>query len=173
MSKNIEQKNQEVERLSDKLAKIKIGVLTSYTGLKVMDMNELRRGLQAEGVEYQAAKKTLLKVALEKAGIKDTDPKNLEGSLALAFGYDDEVSAPKFLKKFQKSNENLKILGGIYEGQFISAEKILELASIPSKEELMAKLVWTIKGPLSGFYNALNGNLVGLVNVLNAVKDIK
>lgn len=171
MAKSKERKKDEVKRITEKLAKMKISIFTSYTGLKVKDLNQLRNELRKEGIDYQAAKKSLIKLAFSENKLKEIDLKALEGSLGLAFGYEDEVKAPKLLEKFKKEHEQLQILGGLYDGEFITREKVLALAKVPGKQELLTQLVWAMKGPISSFNRLLSANLSGLINVLNQIKD--
>jgi len=172
MAKSKQQKQSEVTELTDNLKSAKAVVFTSFDGLTVAESQALRNLLRKEGIFYKAAKKTLLAKALIDSGLA-IDVKILAGSLGLAFGQGDEVVPAKLLAKFAKNKENLKIQGGILEGAFISAAKVMELAKLPGKQELLAQLVGTIKSPISGLVNVMAGNLRGLVNVLNAVKDAK
>jgi len=137
------------------------------------EIEELRGKCIEEGVGYSVAKKTLLNIALEKAGIKDIDTKSIEGSLATVFGMEDEVAPAKILAEFAKDHEALEIKGGILEGKLAPAEEIIKLSKLPSKAELYAKVVGSINAPVSGFVNVLAGNLRGLVYALNAIKESK
>jgi large subunit ribosomal protein L10 len=171
MAKTKQKKQDEIKMLADKLSKMKIGVLTSYTGLKVKDLNMLRQELRKDGINYQAAKKSLLKMAFQESKLPEVDWKGLNGSIAVAFGDLDEVLAPKVLEKFKKDHDQLQILGGIYNGEFIGKDKVVALSKIPGKQELLTQLVWTMKAPISNFSRVLNANLQGLVQVLNQIKE--
>jgi len=173
MAKTREQKEKTLGELEEKFAKIKAAVFVSFKGLKVKDATALRNILRKEKIDYEVAKKTLLKLALQKTGLEGVDPKKLEGNIAVAFGYDDEVTPAKILNNFKSKNEALKILGGILENKYIDSAKVVELANIPSRPELLAKLVGSIDSPVSGFVNVLAGNLRGLVQVLKAVSEKK
>lgn len=168
-----EQKKVLVKELSEKIKTAKSAVFVDYKGLKVKDSTELKKELRKSGVEYLVVRKTLLDISLEKAGISGSNVKGMEGQIAVSLSQEDEVSAAKILDKFAKTNENLKMVGGVLGTQVMSAQEVKALAKIPSKEELLAKLVGTINAPVSGFVNVLAGNLRGLVNVLNAVKEQK
>ena len=173
MAKTKQQKKEEIAKLADSFRSAKSVVFTSYDGLSVADSQILRNNLRKEAVSYLAAKKTLLKRAMDESAVSGIDIGSFAGSLGLAFGQADEVAPAKLLVKFAKGKENLKIHGGILEGAFITAEKVLELAKLPSRLELLARTVGTIKAPLTGLVNVLAGNLRGLVNVLNSIKDKK
>ena len=121
---------------------------------------------------FIASKKTLLKRALEQAGL-EVDTKAFEGGVGVFCGNEDEVAPSKIVAGFAKDHEVMTIFGGILEGTFIEEGKIKELSKLPSKQELYAKLVGTINGPVSGFVNVLAGNMRGLVNVLNGIKEQK
>lgn len=173
MPKTKQQKQEVVEKLADKLSKTKSVVFANYFGLKVKDIQALKKLCKEVGVEYTVVKKTLMKLALEKAGLKGVDLAKLGGELAVALGYEDEVAAAKVLDKFARDHESLKITGGILENKFTDANAMKQLASLPSKLELLAKVVGSIKSPVSGFVNVLAGNLRGLVQVLNSIKANK
>ena len=149
----------------------KLIVLTSYEKMPVSDVLSLRNSLNKDGVSFATVKKTILKKALGDK-VKDEDIKDARGNISLAFG-NNEVSAAKVLAKFAKEHDNLKILGGWLEKNFIPKEKVQELSNLLSKEELLAKLFCTMKNPITGFVNVLSGNTRGLVNVLNAIRDQK
>lgn len=172
MAKTRLEKQEEVKKLADNFNSAVAVVFTSYDKLTVAKSQELRRKLRQAEVSYLACKKTLLKMVLKEKKL-DINVDELTGSLALAFSKEDEVSPAKVLADFAKSQESLKIQGGILEGKFISASKILELAKLPSKLEMLAQTVRIIQAPISGLVNVLAGNLRGLLNVLNSIKQIK
>ncbi len=174
MAKTRQQKEEEVKVLTEKLQAAKSVVFVSFSGLTVNQSEELRKSLREQEAELKMAKKRLLKIALEKAGLgTEILEQGIEGNLSLAFGFGDEVAPAQVLVKFAKANEQLSIKGGILEGKFIDDKQIKALASLPSRQELLAKVVGTIQAPVSGFVNVLSGNLRNLVYVLNAIKEAK
>ncbi len=173
MAKTKEQKKQTLSELEDNFAKSKAAVFVNFKGLNVKDTTALRNLLRKEKVEYEVAKKTLLKLAVEKTGQEGVNPKSLEGNIAVAFGLEDEIAPAKILNQFRATHDALKIIGGIFEKKFIDAAKVIELAKIPGKPELLARLVGSINSPVSGFVNVLAGNLRGLVQVLKAASEKK
>ncbi|MCF7795130.1 50S ribosomal protein L10 [Patescibacteria group bacterium] len=174
MAKSKEQKQEILKTLGDKISRSKSIVFTSFNALGVQDNQNLRAKLREEGGEYYVAKKSLLDLALKDQNIKDLDVKNFEGKLATIFSYDDEVGAVKALDNFRKDNEEkLIFMGGILKNKFLSSEEVSNLAKIPSREELYAKMVGSLNAPVSGFANVLAGNLRKLVYALNAVKEAK
>lgn len=173
MPRTKEQKKQIIEDLQEKLSRRKILIFTDIKGLPVSKMQALRKGLKKEGVDFKVTKKTLIKKAIEGRDF-GIDPKNLEGEIALAFGYKDEVTPAKLIYKFVRENEKVfGILGGILQNQFISKEKVLELARLPSYQELLAKMVGSLNAPISGFVNVLQGNLKNFVYVLKQIEADK
>jgi len=173
MAKTKEQKQQALKDLTDKLSQYKTVVFTDYQGLTVTESQEIRKQAKEQGAEFLVAKKTLVKLALDQAEIKDIDVKSLEGNLALIIGFEDEVAPAKIAAEYAKDHENLKLLAGIMEDKFLDLDQVMSLSKIPSKPELLAKLVGSLNSPVSGFVNVLAGNLRGLVNTLNAIKDQK
>jgi len=132
----------------------------------------LREKASQSGVEVFVAKKTLLDIAAKEAGLEGVDPKQFSGSILTAVAQ-DEVSAAKLLNELTKENEDVQLVAGVLEGKGIDAEEVAQLASLPGKEELLAKLVGSLNSPVSGFVNALAGNVRGLVTVLSAIQEKK
>jgi len=168
-----QQKIELVKNLTEKIKAAKSAVFVDYKGLKVKDSTDLKKTLKAGGVEYVVVRKTLLDIALKNAGIEGINTKTMEGQIALSLSNADEVSGAKIIDTFAKTNENIKMLGGILGKQIMDAAEVKALAKILSKEELLAKLVGTLNAPVSGFVNVLAGNLRSLINVLNAVSEAK
>lgn len=173
MPKTKEQKKTIISSYDEKLDKAKSIVLVEYAGLKVKDNEELRNQCKKENSEYVTLKKSLAKIAFDKKEIKDFDLNNLDGSVAMVLGYEDEVTPAKLVDTFVKKHNVMKILAGIIDSKVLQAAQVKELAKLPSKQELLGKVVATINAPISGFVNVLAGNLRGLVQVLNAVKEKK
>lgn len=172
MPKTRAQKGEIVDELSQKLGKMKSVVFTSISGYSVADANSLRTKGREVGIEVMIAKKTLLKRALEQNGFNIAS-EDLEGSILTTIGLDDEVAAAKLMAEFAKDRETIQIVGGILEGKFVGSDAIKQLATLPSREQLLAKLVGSLNAPIYGFVNVLAGNLRSLVFVLNAIKTAK
>jgi large subunit ribosomal protein L10 len=168
MAKTRAVKEKAVGRLIDQLKTGKGIVLADFTGLLVKELQQLRAELRRAGIYYEVVKKTLLKRSLTEAGLKDVPVDEINGSISLAVSQDDEVLPAKTLVDFSKKFEKLKVLGGVMQAQYIDEAKVKSLAQLPSKEELLAQVVGTIRAPLSGLVNVLQGNLRGLVQVLKA-----
>jgi large subunit ribosomal protein L10 len=166
------QKQEIINELADKIKRQKSLIFTDAKGVRVKEIQLIRRELKKLEAEYRVAKKSLMKLALKKEG-KEMDLSQFSGSLASSFGYKDPISLIKVLTKLAKTNDKFKILGGMVEGKVLSVLEIKELSKIPSKEILLAKLIGSIKSPISGFVNVLQGNMRNLVGVLSAIKNNK
>jgi len=103
---------------------------------------------RAQNVTYVATKKTLLKRALKEIGF-DVDTKVFEGSPAVVLGLQDEVAPAQIVAKFAKSHEIVHMFGGMLEGQAIDSTKVTELSKLPSKDELLAKMVGSLNAPIA------------------------
>lgn len=169
-AKILEQKKAIVSELSGKLKSSCAGVIVSYQGINVADDTKLRKDLRESGVEYLVAKNTLLKRAAKDAEIEGLDPV-LEGSTAIALSENDYVAASKILCNFAKEHEFFKIKSGFIDGNVIQVQEIKSLASLPSREVLIAQVLGGLNAPISGFATVLNGTIKGLVVALNAIAE--
>ncbi len=121
-------------------------VFVNFHGLKVGEETELRRGLRNAGVDYKVSRKTLLARALK--GKAEGEVPELSGEVAIAYSK-DSIASPREVYNFQKTHKGLlSILGGIFEGSFVGAERMMELATIPAKEVLLSKLAFLFKSPM-------------------------
>jgi large subunit ribosomal protein L10 len=173
MPKTKLQKQETVKSLEEGLKAAKAVVFANFQGLKVTEAEELRRECRKNNIKVLAAKKTLVKRACETLGLKDIDPKVFTGGVATFMALGDEVSAAKVVNTFSKTHEVVQLFGGILEGKFIDTAMVKNLANLPSKQELLGRLVGSINAPVSGFVNVLAGNLRGLVGVLNNIAKAK
>jgi len=169
MAKTRQRKEKDLDSLIKNFEGSKSTVFANYYGLKVKDVDELRKNCRKSGLKVAVAKKNLLRLAFKKYEI---EPKELEGEILAIFGT-DEILPAKAAADFAKTHEPLKIIAGLMTGKWMDAAGVKTLARLPSKEELLAKLVGTINAPVSGFVNVLAGNLRGLLYTLNGIKDKK
>lgn len=146
-------------------------VFFSYSSLKVAELEALRKELRKDNSAIVVAKRNLLRLALKEHGIT-TDEAGLQGAIAVAAG-DDEVTPAKTVATFKQKHESVVLQGGLLEQRFMSAAEVTQLATLPSKPELLGKLVGTLQAPVSGLVNVLAGNLRGLVTVFDAIKAQK
>lgn len=167
-----------IDELTQALENAKGVAFVTFEGLKVKDITKLRRDCRSAGITYLVAKKTLLKLALAKKGMDAVvDPRELAGSIGAVFGTADEISAAKMVDAFAKDHPDLKFVGGLMPEKdawrFLNLKEVTALAKLPSKQELIAKLVRTINNPVSGFVQVLSGNVRSIVQVLSAIRDSK
>jgi large subunit ribosomal protein L10 len=174
MPKTKIQKQEILRSLEAKIGKSKSIVFAGFNALGVKDNEALREKLRAENGEYFVAKKTLMNLAFKNQGIEGLNARGFDGKVAAIFSYEDEVSPAKAVHAFAKGKEaNIFFLGGILEGKILSKDEVIALAQLPSKTELYAKLVGSLNAPISGFVNALAGNLRNFVYVLKAIEEKK
>jgi len=173
MAKTRAKKQSEVAVITQGLKDAKTVVFADLSKLKVADSTELRRKAKKENINIVTAKKTLLRVALKEAGITTVDADSFKGSVALLLGLGDEIAPAKVFEAFRKDRENVALLGGLFQSRLMTAEEVKTLSKLPSKAELISRVIGSLNAPLSGLVNVLQGNLRGLVYALNAIKDSK
>jgi len=173
MAKTRVRKGTDISRYSQELKEAKAVVFADLSALKVADSTDLRRKSRAAEVAIVSSKKTLLRLALKEAKAGDVDDAALKGSVAMLLAHGDEIAPAKVLETFRKTHENAVVLGGILESKWLNAEQVKALAQLPSKQELIARVVGSIGAPLSGLVGVLQGNLRKVVYVLNAIKESK
>lgn len=171
MAKTKQQKKEGLQKLEDKMSKAKSLVFVGYDKVKIIDQDRLRKTLKKENGELLVTKKTLLNVAFKDLKIENSENLDLDKEVAVVFGYEDEVMPARIVAQIAKSAVNLKIKGGVLENQLVSIEKIKFLSNLPSKQILQAKLLDSLRAPLSGLVNVLQGNLRGLVYIFKAMSE--
>jgi large subunit ribosomal protein L10 len=168
----IKEKQQIAEDLRDRLSKSAIIVLTDYQGLDVAAMNDLRRKLRAEEIEYQVVKNTLLTRAAEDSDIaliKDY----FKGPSAIALSYDDPIAPAKVLSQFAKENSKLEIKVGVMNGQVLDPSAIKALAQLPPREVLLGQFLSALNAIPTSFVRTLAEVPRSFVSVLAAIRDQK
>ncbi|MBR6342907.1 MAG: 50S ribosomal protein L10 [Selenomonadaceae bacterium] len=163
-----------VAELKEQMTSAKGAVFTSYRGLTVAQDTELRRELRAAGVTYRVVKNTMTRIAAKEAGLEGID-EHLEGTTALAFSAEDAVAPAKVICDYIKKNKLedagiLTVKVGLVEGKVIDASEVKALASLPSREELIAKLLGSMNAPISNTVNVLQGVIRNAVYVLDAIR---
>lgn len=153
--KNRQLKEAKVQEIREKFEKAQSIVLASYQGLNVEEDTELRKKLREAGVEYKVYKNTLVTLAAKELGLEGIT-EYLEGPVSVAIGYEDATAPARILNDFAKDHKKLELKAGIVEGQIFDQAKIQELATIPPKEVLVAKLLGSLKAPLSKFVYLIN-----------------
>jgi large subunit ribosomal protein L10 len=165
-------KEQVVNEIKEKFQRAEAVVLVDYRGLNVAEVTELRKRFREAGADYKVYKNTLMTRALTELGIEELIP-YLTGPNAVALGYDDPVVPAKIISEFAKDHEKLEIKAGMISRKVIGAEGIKSLASLPSKEVLVAQVLGGLNAPITGFVNVLQGNIRNLVYALNAIAEKK
>lgn len=170
MAKSKQQKSEELKVLEEKISQQKSVYFVDFQKLKAKDLFDLREKVKkAEGL-LLVVKKSLAEIAFKKKNIPFS-AKEMEGQAAIVFGNGDEISPARAIYSFGKEHEGPKILGGYFENQFISGEKVAELAQLPSRQELLARIVGNISSPLFNLHYALSSNIKGLVSLLQKVSE--
>ena len=170
-----EKKQKALKDLKEDISKQKSVIFVDFSKVNSQDLFSLRKKLKEAGCALKVGKKTLIRIAFGQSNISfwNKIKSSIPGQLALVFGIDDELNPARISNQFSKTNENFKILGGIFENRFIEKEKVLFLANLPSRAELLAKLVGSIQSPMSGFATVLKGNIKGLIVVLSKIHPVK
>lgn len=168
---NRQDKKNVVETLHTAWLEANTGVVTHYRGLTVAQMGTLRRDLRSAKVHMQVVKNTLARRAAEGTSFTVTE-EFLTGPTAIAYG-NDPVALAKALSDFAKSNNALKILGGVLDGKRLGEADVKMLASLPSREVLVAKMLGSMQSPLSGFVRTLNEVPASFARTLAAIRDQK
>lgn len=165
----LKKKEAVVDSIKEKLDASQSVVLIDYRGLTVAEVTDLRNQMRKAGVEYQVLKNTMIKRAADKAGIEGLDP-ILEGPTAVAFGINDPVAPAKILTKFAKDTKKITIKGGVLAGKAIDVAAVENLAKLPSKEELIAKMLGSLNAPVTGLVMVLSGVTSKFVRTLEAIR---
>lgn len=164
------QKAVQIEGLTDSLQRAQLAVLTDYRGLKVSDIQNLRATLRPLGAEFHISKNTLTRIASEKVGIEGLAPL-LEGPLALVLAYGDIVGASKAITDFARTSRILTVKGGVLNHRVITSGDVEALASMPSREVLLGKLVSLMASPMARTVGVLSGPSRSIAYILKARAD--
>jgi len=169
----LEKKKEIAEKLHEKFQKAEIVILTDYKGLNVLAMNDLRKKLRAENIEYRVVKNTLLARASEDtpaALIRD----KFKGPSAVAMSMEDPVAPAKVLSDFAKDNKKLEIMAAVMKGdKLLDLNDIKALSALPSREVMLAQVLSTMNAVPTGLVRALSDVPRRLLNVLNALREQK
>lgn len=153
MSANLEAKKNQVEDIKNLISSAKSIVLLDYRGITVAQDTAFRKSLRENNVVYKVIKNTLFKKACEQLGISGLD-ESLNGTTAFAFGIDDETVAPRMVKNAMKDYQTLSIKAGIYNAKAIGEKDVITLATIPSKDQLVAQLLYVLNAPVASLARA-------------------
>ncbi len=159
-----------VDELNALLSTSKMTAFAHYDGLTVADLQTLRRAAREQGITIKVVKNRLVRVAVsQNENLKDADTSGLVGQLLYAVSSEDEVAPAQVLAQFAKTHANLKLAGAISaEGKLLGVDEVKALATLPSKNELIAQVLATLSSPLDGVMNGLSGNLHALLDGVEA-----
>ena len=164
-------KTAEIAEIKERLENSEIAIATQYKGISVEQVTALRKQLRDAGIEYKVYKNTLARRALRELQIEDAAD-CMEGPIAWAFS-SDPVAPAKILKDYGKKVKSVVMVGGVLGGKPVDAAQLVALASLPSRDQLLAQVVGTIAAPLRNFVGTLNALPRNLVNVLDQVQKKK
>ena len=165
-------KTKKVEELKRLIQESKSLILNDFTGLNVADISELRRQCRESGITFRVIKNTLARRGFNELGIEGMDVL-LEGPTALAVSTEDEVTPAHVLKKFADEYKLPRFKGGYVAGRILDEKETVRLASLPTRDVLLAQVVGTFQAPLQGLVGVLNASMRDLVGVLDAIKEKK
>ena len=166
------EKEAAVREVADKMRDAKSIFLTDFTGLNVQEISTLRKSFREASVEYKVVKNTLARLSAKSAGFEEINA-YLDGPTAMAFGLQDPAAPAKVLKEFQKKSDKVRVKACLFEGTLIGEDQLSEIANLPSRDEMIAKLAGVLNAPIANLAFALNGVLAKVVYALNAVKEKK
>ena len=172
MSASLENKKQVVESIKTKITESKSVVLIDYKGLTVAQDTELRNEFRKAGVEYKVLKNTLVRKAFNELGVNDFDS-DLNGPTAVAFGADEITPAKIVMAQIKKLEEKISVKSGFVDGNRVDVNGVKSLASMPSKEEMIAKMLGSMQAPITNFAGVLSGIMRSVVIALNAIAEKK
>jgi len=163
-----QKKGKIIEEIKEAFLKCNVGILTDYRGLKNSEITALRRKLQESSAGYKVVKNTLARFAAEQIDRSEITG-SFEGPVAIVFGYDDLSQPAKVLADYIRTSKlEIPVKGGFIGDRVLTAEEVSSLASLPSKEVLVAKVLGTMQSPFYALVGTLSNPLRGMVGVLQA-----
>ena len=172
MSTNLELKKKVVEDITEKIKNSKSVVFVNYKGLTVAEDTELRNAFRKENVEYKVLKNTLVRKAFNEMGVTDFD-NDLNGPTAVAFGSDETGASKVIVEAAKKYGDKIAVKSAYVDGGYVDLNGVKALAAMPSKEQLIAKMLGSMQSPVSKFAGVLSATLRSVVLALNAVAEKK
>ena len=162
-----------VDEVAETVSRSTAMYFTDFSGLTVEQATELRRELRRAGIEYQVAKNTLIKKALERVSGYEKVYDKLAGPTGVAFAFDDATAPARILEKFVDKHQKLSLKVAVLEKHVYDGSKLKEIAKLPSKKDLMASVVGSIQSPLAGVPTVLNAVMRDLVSVVDEISKLK
>jgi large subunit ribosomal protein L10 len=168
-----EEKAQVIEEIKELVLKSNAMFLVNYSGVNVADINKIRSDFRKEGVTYKVFKNTLYKKALAEAGSYQKFNDKLVGMIGVAFAGENFIAPAKIIKKYFDEKQKFSFKGCYIQSTFYSPEQLNVIATMPTKEEIMAGIVGSIAAPASGIVGAINAVMRDLVSVIDEVSKKK
>ena len=161
-----------VEEIREKLSSAKMAILTEFQGLNVAEMTELRKLFREADIDYKVYKNTLTRLAAQQLGVGGIE-EHLVGTTALAFSKDDLVASAKVVKDFSAKHRDFRVKAGILNNKLIASDDVIALASIPSREVLIAMVLGAMQAPISELLSVLQGPVRSFVYFLKNLAEQK
>ncbi|MFQ5508768.1 MAG: 50S ribosomal protein L10 [Leptospirillia bacterium] len=169
---NRAEKQSQVDSIREQFDRSSLSIVAGYEGLSVAQLTGFRSELSKVEGSFRVVKNTLARRAVEDhaaAGLND----HFKGAIGVVFAYGDPAAAAKVVKEFIKEAELFTVSAGIIEGEILDAAGVKQIADLPSREELLAKMVGSMNSPIQGIVSVLHGTMRNLVYVLSAVSKEK
>jgi large subunit ribosomal protein L10 len=166
------EKIEAVAELHEKFARAVSAVLADFRGLTVKEITDLRQQLREASLELAVVKNTLARLAVQETAFERLSP-YLKGPTSITFSYRDSVAPAKVLSAYVKKQPKLAVRAGLFEGEIVPAEKIAEIADLPTRDVILAQALAAMQGPLAGLVGTLQGVLSTFIGTLQAIHDKK
>ena len=166
------EKIEAVAELHEKFARAVSAVLADFRGLTVQEITDLRQQLRGASLELTVVKNTLARLAVQETAFEILSP-YLKGPTSITFSYRDSVAPAKVLSAYVKKQPKLAVRAGLFEGEIVPAEKIAEIADLPTRDVILAQALAAMQGPLAGLVGTLQGILSTFIGTLQAIHDKK
>lgn len=170
MAKSRENKAEMLKKYQDLISNNSGYLLVDTSSLDTATITNLKKKLREIGSTFSVIKNSIFKIALQNAN-QPTQTQDFDGSTAIIDVGEDPSIAAKLVKEVQTETKMLNARSGFFQGEYLSAQRVMELAEIPSREVLLAKLLGSLNSPLSGFMNTITGNAKGFVMVLKGISE--
>ena len=162
----------EVQAIAERIGTAQSMVLADFSGLTVAQMTVFRRTCREKSVECRVVKNRLARIAADNSGLEGMKD-HLVGPTAILFGAESQVDPARIVVEFAKDNEAMEIKGGFVDGEFLDTAQVVALSKIPSREELLAKMMGSINSPARGLACTVNGVAAALARVIDAAAKTK
>jgi len=171
MALSRDQKEAQVQELTEKMGEATSIMFANFIGLTVAEVSDLRNKLREANAEMKVAKKTLTKIAAKGANLPELPVEDLDGPVSLIFSFGDPLSGAQIAFKFSKDHEQVKLIGGVFDGKILTLNQSVELAKMPSRDVLLATFAAMIRSPLVKFASMCGSPLSGFARALKQMSE--